>query len=531
MEHIGENLRAAVEQLPLDDMISLTAHLTTARQLMSVAAAGSDSAELRQAGELLEGADTSALNAEVNLFTTRARVRDYLASTSLGVIVAAPVGGEPPPDLSLKDKKKYLWNRFREAHSELRDVVNTLGERAAATIASSLRVCGADGLDAAVDRLTVLRLPSGDDQFVMLPPHVFGNLDDPDWNPRYPQDDAELEAMKQAYLTNRAQGWMQDQPQDKEWGAYARSVEYADELFAALVRLRDTGVELDMEGWERYRQEALRQQATGVYDLDFACQLREEGVVNMRRNVANSDILRQMGAERVDIHGCMHRTGNRHPTMANSLMPQDLVYLPVSEYGPSWTNRLLKTVVAAKEDVAYVRDEPDIVQMATEHTRVIKAHTARGATSPPDVPPHETLGYTVEEAVVSIAQTMALFTAYKVPGYENDPEGLLREIRDKGLIEEFTRETPAGFIGPATLSGSVVPDILVNGPDGLQLNPRIMAELKAAKARQVDAIHRQWSEESVDVSQMMGLICPAVMPRGSLSSLTRVLVDSVLIAR
>ncbi len=89
---------------------------------------------------------------------------------------------------------------------------------------------------------------------------------------------------------------------------------------------------------------------------------------------------------------------------------------------------------------------------------------------------------TLTEGALTILQVLNMMVAMQQPGYENNPDQLVLDLIDRGIIVRFARKIPfSGIIGPMSNRGIVIMDLLQEGGDGLALNRQlevVMAELR-----------------------------------------------------
>lgn len=153
-------------------------------------------------------------------------------------------------------------------------------------------------------------------------------------------------------------------------------------------------------------------------------------------------------------------------------VPSSIV-MPVGAYGREFAEKLLRATAVAMEQASHVVDA-EASEIAEKYDDVLGRRTARGAAErykdysknifrPEGAEHNPTTEYTpkaiLQEGILSVMQAVALLTADKVPGYD-DPDELLDDLVDQGVIERFTRKLPMGYVGPLTLKGAYFPNPL-----------------------------------------------------------------------
>jgi hypothetical protein len=443
----------------------------------------------------------------------------HVGATSVRPEVTIGQGNLDVSKHSRRELQGALWRRFREEHHELRTVSEIF------TDGLVRRLGRTDPEDVAVETEALkpaYNLPSKSDDLVYLPPHIFGNLDDPNWEPRVPETPAEFEALKKKYEENRSNGWM-----DNPINGNSNFSSSPESFLKVLEWMREHNMtDLDKESWETYRQAEIRQYESGCNQVDVLASYRFQSADSM----VGFDYMRQLfedaGVARTQYSIGVFDAPRRHEAMDGGTTPADYFVLPVGEYGEQWAEKLLRLGVFTKREATAAAQNFDVRDAANEHKTVIREHTARGRISPPEVPVDEKLGHMGEESTTSVMQTLSLLTAHKVPGFDN-PEDLARAVIDAGLVEEFTRETPAGLVAPFAFSGRTFPNLVERTENGgVQLNPMVMEHIKRAKDAQVKVMAEGWDQHYASGGEtkradMLGLICPAAMPHGAVGKLAR----------
>lgn len=529
MRNVDLALQRVVDQLPVEDVQLCADRLDAADKLLDTAVEQSGASGLQDVFEALGAAARDNFDAQDHIEVTRVELTAYAGEVGLaGVGVENPTYGGVGSVHRTNDRgrNKELWEKFRATHGELSHLSEVIVGKVVDYMDTLLLWEPDPVSDANKGTKMVTKLPSSTDVYVMLPPHVFGNLDDPGWQARIPRTDAEMAELRAAYEANRSHWWVNDP--NVSGTDVGRDSEEA--IFWVLQYIRENGLSIDEAAWEAYRQHALAEaRSNGVYHGDPIAHFRFQSVnASFRAPNQHVPMITALGVKRQEYSmGTFVRPRHRHTSMSTSTTPADYVILPVGEYGDAWTRRLVHTAVFAKGRANPASREVEVREVAAAHEGVLRRYTARGKNAPADVPAHEVLGYVAEEGVVSSIQTMSLLTAEKVDGYD-DPDALLQAIIDNGLIEELTRAIPMGVIAPMALSGTYIPGLVQNMGNGkLRLNPEKMVHIRAGKDRQVIETHAAWRRHEADASNRqpdaLGLICPAAMPKGALQKLNKAL--------
>lgn len=141
---------------------------------------------------------------------------------------------------------------------------------------------------------------------------------------------------------------------------------------------------------------------------------------------------------------------------------------PIGEYGPEWAERLIvaasSLITASREDGRRnVKIEAGTV--AKRHRSLLFWHTARQ---------QETLD-TLTDAIQSTLFVAGFLTAYKVPGFEDNPEGLLQEVAERGLFSMLSRYIPPAITAESGRSGWIFTNpTLLRQNQGLVINRKIL---------------------------------------------------------
>ena len=206
----------------------------------------------------------------------------------------------------------------------------------------------------------------------------------------------------------------------------------------------------------------------------------------------------------------------RNPLGGESFGEKDII-LPVGEYGPEFTETLLKTVVIMQDRIRTIM--PDSSEQATVgHEAVLGQFTARAnPQSSPEISgvSGETTLATLHEGILTIAQALAQLTAEKVDGYD-DPYVLMDDIVASGLVELLAARVTLGLVGPMALSGRSVVGSLEKTDNGLVFGAPLDAYLKRKRAQYVEAL-KQLGHVGPEGTSMTGHTCPVSEKGGGVS--------------
>lgn len=420
-----------------------------------------------------------------------------------------------------QERLRTQWTKYGPAHEGL----------AKATETASQELVKALGEETTSNPpVQILRdLPSANDDTIFLAPHVFGNLDDPNWKPAIPASSEDAEQLMESYNEGKGNCWIEGKHTKLTRGLHGDGNEFS----LVLDHYREHDISLsDPDIWDKYRKNALEYMKEGKYFLDTLTTARFRSINSARDS--HAQILMDNAARSETCMGMVDiQEEYRHPSMKGTFSPADNFALPVGEYGPETTERFIKTVIMVKSKIPQATTTESVKQIAGEEKDAIVKHTARGRVSPEEVSPHEKLRYTEEEGVVSIVQALALLTAQKVEGYDN-PDDLVKDIVAADLIEELTRTIPMGLLAPMTNMGGYFPGLVQ--PDEkkkVRLNPSWKAVLKEVREEQIDDYLEDWEkyeagEDGYVIPDSMALYCPAVKPHGAISMLKGPLTDVFL---
>lgn len=416
----------------------------------------------------------------------------------------------------------WLWEHNKPVLDELRTVVEPLAETLDIYITADMSQRDIRANEAYVGYVQHA-IPFGV-PYTLLPPRFFSRLYEGEEAPQLPRDEAAARQLVASYGLRREEPPMPDMPK----GLYTSMHEARlGHVLDDLIWMARQGVSIDPARWEQYRQVAREQAENGRYDMDIISVGRGNSVKSLYSYPALArlahfnatgvfDHFASMPTSALDANG--HSTG---------LLPVGHLFMPVGAYGPSFSEKMLRTT-AYMVDSAPPALAEQASSLAAAHPDVVAKHMTR---SRDGWPMDASLITTIQEGVRSSMETVALLTAEKVPGYDN-PDHLLQVLMEQGIIEEFTRAIPMGMLGPLTFAGKYFPNLLLAKENGkLALNPDVMHEIKQAKRAMAQQDMAEWaiywaaSEE--DRKGMMppvatSLVCPAAMPYGALWRLNNI---------
>ncbi|MGF7229055.1 MAG: hypothetical protein ACQR33_03660 [Candidatus Saccharibacteria bacterium] len=410
--------------------------------------------------------------------------------------------GECPFDP--KAMQRELWAQHRESYDSLRDIFDPL----TAEIATSLEEMANHNPQEITMRSeyypVTARVPF--DTPRGLPPTLFMGS----------KDIAELPSSKHAAkrLANEHMKYA-DSLSDILDGVHPAGDSFQI-IRERLVEYSKQGTTLNTEAWEEYEAAYAHEAARGLYVLGNLAMHRELNISNFERRVASS-LLPESNQARYFSY-----TTSGTIQHGEQIQNMAMVMLPIGAYGAKFTNRLVRSTAVMIDHAV-----TDYLPLAKEYTSgkdELLRDTARGG----DV--GKAFGYdegalsTIGEGILSIAQTVALLTAEKVPGYETGDE-LLSAIIEQGVVNDVTRLLMLGLIGPLTLGGKYFPGLLQANPDGkLTINPDIRAKLEALRENWMVSVYKNWHNEPAKNRAFnggFGLVCPANTPRGGITALSK----------
>jgi hypothetical protein len=182
------------------------------------------------------------------------------------------------------------------------------------------------------------------------------------------------------------------------------------------------------------------------------------------------------------------------------------IIIPVGEYGEDFAQQLAQTTGLIMDSCVSNPIAVASGETATRgNERLLRAYTARGHDS--STVSGESTATTLREGILSVGQVLAQLTSQKVDGFE-DPLALLESVIAAGLVEKLTRSVSSGIIGPISLSGSYLRNIIEFNNDSLQLNPALKTTFELLRERQALESETNFSDKNTKGSKLTGTVCP-----------------------
>ena len=247
---------------------------------------------------------------------------------------------------------------------------------------------------------------------------------------------------------------------------------YDDRLSSILSGVEHTVLakDFDLDTWRHYEQ---RMEAFSPETRQQIVFTRGNRARNSRNGLANYHLF--------DLPGVTEHVYARNPFIPpEKYKVIHNMYLPIGAYGQEFATDLLKTAIhmqAFAQEYAYETAE----HMTADNEELLRQYTARGNEAR-EVSADSTME-TLQEGILTIAQSIALLTCEKVPGYD-DPHELVKAIAEAGLVERLARYASMGLVGPLVLGGKYVPGALQKTAEGgLEFSPAFEDLLKTARAK------------------------------------------------
>ena len=417
-----------------------------------------------------------------------------------------------------RDIAPWLWEHNKSVLDDLRGVVEPLAEELSSCVEADVAMY--DG----VNRET-LATPVQDNipfgmPYTLLPPRLFSGLEDGPETPTLPEDEAEAHKLIQAYSARCQEPPIAGMPKE----AYTTTPqERMGHILHDILWMMDRGTSIDPATWEQYRQAAREHARQGRYDLDMISLGRGNAIKNMYHFRPFVELAFSHATGRFDYFMTMPTAALDVDGQSFGLLPAGYLFMPHGAYGQRFGEKIMRTSAYMINTAQQVLHEK-ASYLAEAFPTAVEQHTTRRRDGRPA---DASLISVTQEGSRSTMEVIAVLTADKVSGYD-DPDELLEAIVNQGIIEEFTRALPMGFLGPLVFSGRFFPNLLLHSGDGkLALNPDIMAKIKIAKREVAQQDMADWAmywatpEEERKEKDMMPptathLLCPAVMPRGAL---------------
>ncbi len=146
----------------------------------------------------------------------------------------------------------------------------------------------------------------------------------------------------------------------------------------------------------------------------------------------------------------------------------------------------------------------------TDHRKVLEK-TARGQDEIRSVRPGKdeylAVVRTLQEGIATHTEALALLTAEKIPGYENDPDKLVQDVFRYDLLNQLAYLMPPAIIGPFSIAGKYIKGLVQkNKKDELILSPKFLEYAKAAKGEVLERARLMGAREGV--MPAVGRGCP-----------------------
>ena len=424
----------------------------------------------------------------------------------------------PPVD---SNTMPWLWRHNRPILDKLQTVVETLADELVAFV--EVDVSKGDGV--ARETLAVRAqhdIPFGV-PYTLLPPRLFSELYAEAEEPRLPRDEAEAVQLVAAYGQRCLAPPINGMPEK----SYTVTPEtHLQKILDDLMWMVQHGVEINPLLWEQYRQAGREQAEHGRYDLDIISANRSNSIKSLYHYAPLARLVQGHATSTFERYIAMPTVALDVDGHSLGLAPAGYLFMPVGSYGPRFSEKLLRTTAYMVQSAQQVLGE-STRDLARVHQDVVARHTTRGHEGRPL---DATLISTTQEGARSTMEVIALLTADKVPGFD-DPEQLLEAIVAQGIIEEFTRAVPMGMLGPTLFTGKYFPSLLLHTGGGkLSLNPAIMSHVKYAKRAMAQHDAVEWADywaapeenrKAILPPVATSLICPAAMPHGALTRMSR----------
>jgi len=156
----------------------------------------------------------------------------------------------------------------------------------------------------------------------------------------------------------------------------------------------------------------------------------------------------------------------------------EVIILPVGQYGKDFSKRLGRTIQKMLSQIDNV--EATIIETSVNYSEIVE-HTARGQSLKEGESYVDAVKKALSEGIVSLGQALALLTAEKQPSFQ-DIEALIDNIVSEKLLTKLAYQIPPGTIGPITLEGKFIKNLLVVDEEGkLVISPNITFLANEAK--------------------------------------------------
>lgn len=404
---------------------------------------------------------------------------------------------------------KDAWEMHGKAQSELRTITEDGAVLLAESITESALEADPSRARAAAEYQISPMLPYGETE-QQFPPDIFGSIEKTD---SYAFPKGFIGRMLQLRRHSKT---LDQKRAANETGEYyfTFSPKYEESIPEKLKERARRKTIVDQDKWALYQEAAELQKLQGAYTLEYIQAFRESSTQFLYEGEVGKHI-RELAVGHAEYFKAAFLS---HKERTNT--PGDFVVLPVGVYGKDFTERLMRSTILASQAAHGVLGEWS-EGIAQNYPDTIM-HSMR-VRSGRDDEKNKGVVNSFREGVLSIAQTISLLTAEKIPGYDTG-EALTQALVDEGIVEQFTKSVPMGFVAPVTYEGLYIPNLLRSENGKLCLDPEAMTTIKDLKRLQLESIAAEWatynSVENPDPKGMpvaFGLVCPAAMPHGAIT--------------
>lgn len=413
-----------------------------------------------------------------------------------------------------------MWKMHGKAQAELRGITEDGADILTENMTQELAQDSDAVLQAVAAHPVSPIVPYGDLEKV-LPPDIFGTIE----SAKYTLPKTRL---GQWLLHRRYMQHDKRFEQDSEDEALKYKFHYNSSVWETIPEVlraaKRANITLDEEKWSLQHEAAELQKTQGTYYLEYVHGFRKQSTSTLYNSAIGEYMMRIACAKFDYFKSTVQHLSREYQT------PSDFVIMPVGGYGKQFTQKLVHSVVYTS-NVADRCLSKWSAEQSQEHENVMD-HMARVRSGNTDSQKNGTL-QSMQEGALSIAQTIALLTAERIPGFASGEE-LLQEIVSQGLVEEFARSVPIALIGPIINEGRYIPGLLEVEGERLQLNPYMLDALKALKRWQLEYVATAWATYNAmespsidDLPAAFGLICPAAMPHGAIERMLKPMAQAI----